>query len=138
MFDTNQYFAVCTVPPSIVIRPNVTEPFLEGDTVQMVCTATGRPFPSIQWYKDGVLLTNDSLSLTSIYTEEFESNDQLFTSSILELCSVGVDSMGTYSCQALNPAGNDSVEFDVQITPGMSTCGQILVCKSSYTIHFHY
>ena len=104
-----------------MIRPNVTEPFLEGDTVQMVCTATGRPFPSIQWYKDGVLLTNDSLSLTSIYNEEFESSDQLFTSSILELCSVGVESMGTYSCQAFNSAGNDSVEFDIQITPGM-TC----------------
>ena len=91
----------------------------------MVCTATGRPFPSIQWYKDGLLLTNDSLSLTSIYTEEFESNDQQFTSSILELCSVGVETMGTYSCLALSPAGNDSVEFDVQITLGM--CVHILL-----------
>ena len=113
------FFSSLSVPPSIVIRPNVTEPFVEGDTVQLVCTATGRPSPMIQWYKDGVLLTNDSLSLTSIYDEEFESNNLLFSSSILELCSVGADSEGTYSCQALNTAGNDSVEFDIQVMLGI-------------------
>ena len=103
-----------------MIRPNVTEPFMEGDTVQLVCTATGRPVPMIQWYKDGVLITNDTSSLTSIYNEEFESNSLLFVSSILEVCSVGAENRGTYSCQALNAAGNDSVEFEVQITLGMS------------------
>ena len=115
---------VLSVPPAIVIRPNVTEPFLEGNTVQLVCTATGRPSPMIQWYKDGVLITNDTSSLTSIYNEEFENNGLLFTSSILEVCSVGADSRGTYSCLALNAAGNDSVEFEVQVMLGMSLCDQ--------------
>ena len=104
-----------------MIRPNVTEPFLEGDTINLVCTATGRPSPMIQWYKDGVLLTNDTSSLTSVYNEEFESSGLLFTTSILELCSVDADSSGTYSCLALNAAGNDSVEFDVLVQNGKYT-----------------
>ena len=57
-------------------------------------------------------------SLTSIYTEESETNGLLFTTSILELCSVGVDGTGTYSCQATNAAGNDSIEFEVQVRQG--------------------
>ena len=112
-----------------MIRPNVTEPFVEGDTVQLVCTATGRPYPMIQWYKDGVLITNDTSSLTSIYNEQSESNDLLFTSSILEVCSVGADSSGTYSCLALNSAGNDSVEFEVEVTLG--------ICQHSANFFIH-
>ena len=103
--------------PTIVIQPNVTGPFTEGDTVVLACSATGLPRPSIQWYKDGVLLMNESL--TSIYTEEFENNGLLFTTSILELCSVGGDDVGTYSCQATNNIGNDSVEFEVQVMLGL-------------------
>ena len=109
----------------IVIQPNVTDPFTEGDTVSLACTASGVPYPTVQWYKGGVLLTNESL--TSIYNEEFESSGLQFTSSILELCSVNEDDVGTYSCQASNSAGNDSIEFDVQVMLGInlfkeSTC----------------
>ena len=99
-----------------MIRPNVTDPFTEGDTVSLVCTATGRPFATIQWYKDGIELTNGSL--TSIYNEQFEGNGLLFTTSILEVCSVGSEDSGTYSCIASNFVGNDSVEFDVLVQLG--------------------
>ena len=109
-------YVLFLVAAAIVIRPNVTEPFTEGDTVSLVCTASGRPYPMIQWYKDGVLITNESL--TFIYNEEFESNDLLFTSSILELCSVDEDDVGTYSCRASNSAGNDSIEFDIAVQLG--------------------
>ena len=101
----------------IVVSPNVTDPFTEGDTVALACTATGRPYPTIQWYKDGVLITNDSL--TSIYNEEVENNGLLFTTSILEVCSVGSENIGSYSCVAGNSAGNDSFDFDVQVMLGM-------------------
>ena len=99
-----------------MIRPNVTDPFTEGDTVSLVCTATGRPYATIQWYKDGTEITNGSL--TSIYNEQFDGNGLLFTSSILEVCSVGPDDRGTYSCVASNFAGNDSVDFEVQVQAG--------------------
>ena len=99
-----------------MIRPNVTDPLTEGDTVSLVCTATGRPYATIQWYRDGQEITNGSL--TSIYNEQFENNGLLFTSSILEVCSVGPDDRGTYSCVASNFAGNDSAEFEVQVQAG--------------------
>ena len=99
-----------------MIRPNVTDPFTEGDTVSLVCTATGRPFAMIQWYKDGMEITNDSL--ITIYNEQFEGNGLMFTTSILEVCSVGSENSGTYSCVASNLAGNDSVEFEVQVQQG--------------------
>ena len=85
----------------------------------LACTATGRPYPTIQWYRDGLLLMNESL--TTIYSEEVEQNGLLFTTSILEVCSVGADDIGTYSCVASNSAGNDSFEFDVQVMLGMHT-----------------
>ena len=111
------FFAVV---PTIVVSPNVTGPFTEGDTVALACTATGRPYPTIQWYKDGVLLTNESL--TTIYNEEVEQNGLFFTTSILEVCSVGADDRGSYSCMASNSAGNDSFDFDVQVMLGMYAC----------------
>ena len=85
----------------------------------LACTATGLPYPTIQWYKDGMLITNESL--TTIYNEEFENNGTLFTTSILELCSVGADNGGAYSCVASNSAGNDSFDFDIQVMLGMCT-----------------
>ena len=99
-----------------MISPNVTDPFTEGDTISLVCTATGRPFANIQWYKDGTEITNGTL--TSIYNEQFEANGLLFTSSILEVCSVGPGDAGAYSCLASNLAGNDSVDFEVQVRAG--------------------
>ena len=99
-----------------MISPNVTGPFTEGDTVSLVCTATGRPYSTIQWYRDGTEVTNGSL--TSIYNEQFEANGLLFTSSILEVCSVSPGDAGTYSCVATNLAGNDSIDFDIQVRAG--------------------
>ena len=123
-----------------MIRPNVTDPFTEGDTVSLACTASGRPYPTIQWYKDGVLLTNESL--TSIYNEEFESNGLLFTSSILELCSVDEDNIGRYSCQASNSAGNDSIEFDIDVQLGRSlssiSLGEGRVLKYTVLVDFNF
>ena len=58
-------------------------------------------------------------NLSSIYSEQIENSGMLFTLSILELCSVEVDDSGTYSCQAVNSAGNDSVEFDVRVQQGI-------------------
>ena len=112
----NGLFLSLAVAPTIVISPNVTGPFTEGDTVSLVCTATGRPYSTIQWYRDGTEVTNGSL--TSIYNEQFEANGLLFTSSILEVCSVSPGDAGTYSCVATNLAGNDSIDFDVQVQAG--------------------
>ena len=82
----------------------------------LMCMAIGRPYATILWYKDGTEITNGSL--TSIYNEQFQSSDLFFTSSILEVCSVGPENSGSYSCVANNFAGNDSMEFEVQVQRG--------------------
>ena len=103
-----------------MIYPNVTDSLMvdsEGYTVLMVCViTTGYPYTSVMWYKDGNEITNNSL--TSIYNEQFEGNGLLFTSSILEICSVGPENSGSYSCVARNRAGNDSREFELEIQWG--------------------
>ena len=111
------FHVVFPVAPAIIVGPNVTDPFTEGDTMAVACTATGRPYPTIQWYKDGVLLVNESLIM--IYNEVVEQNGLLSTTSILEVYSVGADDHGSYRCVASNSAGNDSFDFDIYVTPGM-------------------
>ena len=58
-------------------------------------------------------------SQTFFYNEQLENSGLLFTSSILELCSVEEDDSGTYSCVATNSAGNDSAIVEVQIRLGV-------------------
>ena len=111
------FHVVFPVAPAIIVSPNVTDPLTEGNTVAVACTATGHPYPTIQWYRDGVLLTNESL--TMIHNEVVEQNGVLFTASILEVSSVGADDRGSYRCVASNSAGNDSFDFDIQVMPGM-------------------
>ena len=102
------------VAPRIVIQSNTTEPINKGDTGYLVCISVGVPYPSIQWYKGDEQITNGSLTL--IHEETSECNTLLFTSSILQLCSVDDEDTGTYSCFAVNKVGNASVEFEIQIT----------------------
>ena len=103
--------------PTIVIQSNTTEPLNEGNTVFLVCIAVGVLYPSIQWYKDDELITRNG-SLTSVYDETSKHSTLLFTTSILELCSLNSNDTGTYSCIATNEAGNSSTTFDIQINPG--------------------
>ena len=105
--------------PEIVVHPNTSEPlnYEEGENVILNCSAVGVLRPSIQWYKDGRPLLNDSM--TFIYEEMFQS-DNNSTTSTLELYRVGGDDTGNYSCQAMNEVGTTSaVEFEIKINLGM-------------------
>ena len=116
-----------------MIYPNVTDSLMvdsERHTVLMVCViTTGYPYTSVMWYKDGNEITNNSQ--TSIYDEQFERNGLLFTSSILEICSVGPEDSGSYSCVARNRAGNDSREFELEIQ-----WGELEIIKCTLFISF--
>lgn len=106
--------------PRIVDHTNLSGPLAEGDAVNLTCTASGEPLPSFQWYKDDVLLINQSW-LTIYSFEESEGNN--LTESRLELRGLTVNHNGVYSCQADNIAGNASVEFTVEVLRGtIYTC----------------
>ena len=102
--------------PRIVDYVNITGPLAVGDTVNLTCTASGEPLPSFQWYRDDVLLMNQS-SLTIYNFEESKHNN--LSTSVLELHGLAVSDSGTYRCQADNIAGNTSAEFKVMVVPGM-------------------
>lgn len=92
---------------------NVAGPLAVGDVVNLTCTATGEPLPSIQWYREDTLLMNQS-SIT-IYNSEHNN----LTASVLELRGLAVGDSGNYSCQADNIVGNSSIEFEVMVMSGM-------------------
>jgi hypothetical protein len=102
--------------PRIVDHLNVAGPLVVGDSVNLSCTASGEPLPSFQWYRDDVLLMNQS-SL-NIYDFEISEPDNL-TGSLLELNDLEVSDNGTYSCQANSIVGNASAEFNVVVMQGM-------------------
>lgn len=121
--------------PVIVTQTNVTKPFDIGDDVALSCTAMGAPRPSFQWYKDGALLVNESL--TFITSVESDVSSPLFTISILYLCSVDEFDLGIYSCQAANFAGNTSYEFEIQVNISKNFVDVLLTCYITNSKNFN-
>ncbi|XP_063699652.1 vascular endothelial growth factor receptor kdr-like isoform X2 [Culicoides brevitarsis] len=70
-----------------------------GDSVQLFCDVEGIPPPEIEWTKDGVLLTNETLNLWI-----GKEGDR----SILRITAVKVDHEGEYRCKVENKDGMDA------------------------------
>ena len=58
------------------------------------CTATGTPHPAFNWYKDGILLVNESQMF--VIDEELALSGVVFITSTLSLCSVDKFVSGTF------------------------------------------
>lgn len=43
--------------PSIIVPPEGTKIAAEGTPVNLTCRTTGKPDPTVAWYKDDVLIT---------------------------------------------------------------------------------
>ena len=104
----------------IVVRPEMTVPNVQfvvnqTDPVTFVCTATGIPAPTIQWYI-GSMLVNGTNSRITV-------NDTVFSMPVGDVASVGssltIDSTlgsdsGTYRCVATNNLINiDDMEIGI-------------------------
>ena len=97
----------------IVIAPPNSE-VSEGNTIVLTCVAFGVPNPDISWTANGVTLSNESR--ITVYSELVEEGGVMFVSSMLEICSVGVDDAGRYSCMASYGERNDTIMFNVSVT----------------------
>ena len=84
----------------------------DGDTVLLTCVAYGDQPLSISWSREGSVLMNDSQRIT-IYEAEIEEGGTTFIQSILQICSIGADDAGVYSCNAENEVGNDTANFEL-------------------------
>ena len=101
---------------------------LYGSTVLLTCVATSREADrtvGISWERDSEIVTNSSNSSTTVrvYEETIEERGVVFTSSILELCYVGFEEEGRYSCVARDDIGVASADFTLSVfTEGECEC----------------
>ena len=68
---------IVSIPPEIIQPPTSTSGNLYS-TVNLTCRATGNPIPTILWYKDKVLITNDNNDPSVLMFTELSLNDRGF------------------------------------------------------------
>lgn len=80
------------VPPRFLTKPMDKVEVIKKD-VELECSVYGKPEPTIQWYKNGEMIT-----LNEYY--------QLADVSNLKIMGLMTDDTGLFQCVASNPAGN--------------------------------
>uniref|UniRef100_A0A5F8HA67 Hemicentin-2 n=1 Tax=Monodelphis domestica TaxID=13616 RepID=A0A5F8HA67_MONDO len=85
---------------------------VRGSDVTLPCEARGSPLPAVSWLKDGASLMLQRLGLGS--------------GSSLQLEAVQADDVGTYSCVAINEAGEATRHFQLAVMepPHIEDSGQ--------------
>ena len=115
-----------------MIRPEPRTEIDAGKTVAFTCVAFGVPLPTIMWSQGGVILTNDTDTRITIYSEQMEERGLVFFKSVLEICSAAEDDSGQYSCTAENEVGNDTAVFELDVSAvsliGKRARSRSLVC----------
>ncbi|XP_052746482.1 basement membrane-specific heparan sulfate proteoglycan core protein isoform X2 [Bicyclus anynana] len=88
-------------PPEVSISPAMKE-YFEGSRIELTCTTTGNPAPTITWQR----ASNRALPPSS------ETYDAL-----LIIDNARVDDSGEYRCIATNPAGTKSAPAIITVRP---------------------
>ncbi|KAM9325336.1 hemicentin-2 [Gastrophryne carolinensis] len=109
------------VPPIIVSMTELAT-FLVNEQVWLECNATGVPDPTLMWLKDKVPVSTTSAGLQIL--------DQ---GRVLSLSAAHVTDSGVYTCVAVNSAGEDSRDTDLQVYVPPSILGEEF--NSSVTVN---
>ena len=104
------FSSLCSVAPGAAIltslKPTVT--FSEEASGALMCTATGVPAPIISWFSDGVLWSDDGVTL-DITSSTDDTMSLLSVTSTLIVTSVMKESaFATITCTASNGVGANS------------------------------
>ena len=103
------------VPPKIdaFYEPEVIVP--EFDNVTINCSATGYPLPSLQWTRNGMGLTDERFTITSIQCAADCLVDARVTISLM-IRNASMGDIDMYTCTAMNILGkvNASLQLTVQ------------------------
>lgn len=78
---------------------------LPGSELTVECFTTGKPKPTLHWYKDGVLLTEETNEYLNLQNMSGDSN----VTSILTITSLMLSHEGRYECIAWNVLPNGTV-----------------------------
>ena len=91
------------VPPTIKSQ-NFDRDVVQGETVVIRCSASGLPEPIVAWFFNGAPVTaGGNVSI-------------LRGGSVLSISSVDTTDSGQYTCRAINSAGSDSFNYDLDIS----------------------
>lgn len=71
-----------------------------GDTALLSCLGYGMPDVNISWIYEGE--TVEDTALASVYQVDFTQSGNVYTQSILQLCSVERAKAGRYTCVVSN------------------------------------
>ena len=96
----------------------------ETEAVTFECSATGIPPPTITWYRDGVLLSGDRVTLSNPTVMNFTRMDDEIVQVVtrmLTLANTDNCESGRYICGATNTAGEDLEEFELVIQSEFTT-----------------
>ncbi|KAM8931068.1 hemicentin-1 [Pelodytes ibericus] len=100
--DERAVFLSVQVPPSIA--DEVTNMFVTKLSPALLpCTASGVPYPSIQWSKDGVHLPVKGSSYRRL------------PSGSIEIASTELAHAGRYTCKATNEVGSAQIHFSLHV-----------------------
>ncbi|KAJ7986246.1 hypothetical protein DPEC_G00337960 [Dallia pectoralis] len=91
------------VPPSISSHSGLVT-VVVNNPARLDCEATGVPFPSLTWLKDGSPVASVS-----------ESTQVLSAGRVLSLSSAQVTDTGNYTCVAVNAGGEQQKEYDLRV-----------------------
>ena len=91
-----------------------------GEQLELRCTVSGTPIPTVTWFKDGIELIIDGNNDTIIIVETNEVVDSIMVrESNLRIISADREDNGDYMCVASNDAGSvESSEILVEISSG--------------------
>lgn len=78
-----------------------------GNTIMLECRVTGKPTPTVTWYKDGRTIFEDSKHRIEIRPGDL---------CVLTIRGVDYEDEGMYTCTAFNDAGEDSTAASFQIS----------------------
>ena len=95
-----------TVSTTIAVYPAAVSKFILGSKVTATCYVTGKPIPTVQWYKDGMLLSKANNGITIVQT----TNPSNITS-VLTISSLIISHEGNYTCNGTNTFPNGTNTF---------------------------
>ncbi|XP_068547343.1 hemicentin-1 isoform X4 [Anas acuta] len=100
------YVLSIQVPPNIVGSEMPSEvSVLLGESIQLVCDASGVPTPVMQWLKDGKTVASDDLQRIRVTPD----------GSTLTIFRALTSDTGKYTCVATNPAGEEDQIFNLNV-----------------------
>lgn len=97
----------CAPSFTFLLRPRVMQ---ERDTCKLLCCLSGRPFPTVKWYKDKRELSK--------YEYSMSHSDGVVT---MEIVGCRPEDSGKYTCVATNPHGQDETSCVVIVEGQTST-----------------